>query len=300
MRSKRSSKGRFPRRRRYLPTYRTFCRRSHAFPGDADWTTRLIIDSAGENAIGRKRLSIASDLRGIAIDLPVPLAKTADSAEPFELSLDLPFVGEKFGAKLGDVLTVDGRLPSPTKPFAARVTFGGSGGAPPERGIVVGGTMQMFDASGWISLARPQAGGGASAGSLLSGIDLRVADFTISSRSFGATHLIVAEQAGRDRASRRRRRDLGRAQHPGPGSAAPGRDRALRSLPLARDAAGRARRRGERSRRGRAVVACLRCTSRSTISCSARRASARPSSTAIRPPTACVSRNSNRVRRTST
>jgi uncharacterized protein (TIGR02099 family) len=166
------------------------------FPGDADWTARLVIDAAGENAIGRKRLSIASDLRGIAIDLPSPLAKSAESAEAFELSLELPFVGEKFTAKLGDVLTVDGRLPSPTKPFAARVTFGGSGGAAPERGIAVGGTLQTFDAGGWISLARPQPGGGANAGSLLSNIDLRVADFTISNRSFGATRLIVGDQAG--------------------------------------------------------------------------------------------------------
>ncbi|MET0229940.1 MAG: YhdP family protein, partial [Rhodanobacteraceae bacterium] len=165
-------------------------------PGDADWTARLVIDSAGENAVGRKRLSIASDLRGIAIDLPVPLAKSAEAAEPFELSLDLPFVGEKFAAKLGDVMTVEGRLPSPTKPFAARVTFGGSGGAAPERGVAVGGNVRTFDASGWIALARPQPGGGSGGSPMLSGIDLRVADFTISNRSFGATRLIVGDQGG--------------------------------------------------------------------------------------------------------
>jgi uncharacterized protein (TIGR02099 family) len=167
-----------------------------SFPGDADWTARLVVDSAGEGAIGRKRLSIASDLRGIAIDLPVPLAKASDTAEPFELALDLPFVGEAFAAKLGDLLTVDGRLPSPTKPFAARVTFGGSSSELPERGVAVGGSVPAFDAGGWISLARPQQGGRGGAGSLFSNIDLRVADFLISNRSFGATRLIVGDAAG--------------------------------------------------------------------------------------------------------
>jgi uncharacterized protein (TIGR02099 family) len=167
------------------------------FPGDADWSARLVIDASGENAIGRKRLSIASDLSGIAIDLPVPLAKASSTREPFELALDLPFIGEKFSAKLGELLTIEGRLPSPAKPFAARVTFGGSGGEIPARGIAVGGSVPAFDASGWISLARPQpSGAGAGAGSVLSNIDLRVADFLISNRSFGATRLIVGDAAG--------------------------------------------------------------------------------------------------------
>ena len=168
------------------------------FPGEADWIVRLIIDSAANGAVGRRRLTLESDLRGIAIDLPAPLTKVASAAEPLELGLDLPFVGEKFSAQLGDVATVVGRLPSPTKPFGARVTFSGQASADlPERGVVIDGNVSTFDAGGWISLLPPRAGGGdATTGKLLSGLDLRLADLTIANRSFGPTHLLIGDESG--------------------------------------------------------------------------------------------------------
>src|SRR3982751_185672 len=54
-------------------------------PGDADWTAKLAIDSAPGATGGRKVLTLSSDLRGIAIDLPAPLAKPAAAAMPFDL-----------------------------------------------------------------------------------------------------------------------------------------------------------------------------------------------------------------------
>ena len=168
------------------------------FPGEADWIARLVVDNAADGAVGRKRLTLASDLRGIAIDLPPPLTKAASAALPLDLALDLPFIGEKFTAKLGDVASVLGRLPSPTKPFAARVTFGGPAGANlPERGAAIGGDVPTFDAGGWLSLLHfgPDESG-ASSSSLLNSVDLRIADFTISNRSFGAMRLVIGDAAG--------------------------------------------------------------------------------------------------------
>jgi uncharacterized protein YhdP len=170
------------------------------FPGDADWTAKLTVDSAPGSTGGRKVLTLSSDLRGIAIDLPVPLAKTADAAEPFELALDLPFVGQMFSAKLGDIATARGRLPSPTAPFAARVALGmpASGDLPP-RGAAIGGAVKTFDASGWLDLVQPGSssdGTTSSAGSLVHDIDLHIDDFQIDAKSFGATRLLVGDEGG--------------------------------------------------------------------------------------------------------
>lgn len=169
------------------------------FPGDADWTAKLAIDSAPGSTGGRKVLTLSSDLRGIAIDLPAPLTKTADAAEPFELALDLPFVGQTFSAKLGDIASARGRLPAPTAPFAARVALGTPvGGELPPRGAAIGGSVQTFDASGWLDLVQPrsQGSGASSAGSLVHDIDLHIDDFQIDAKGFGATRLLVTDESG--------------------------------------------------------------------------------------------------------
>ena len=168
------------------------------FPGDADWTAKLAVDSAPGTSGGRKVLTLSSDLRGIAIDLPTPLAKAADASERFELSLDLPFVGQMFSARLGDVATARGRLPSPTAPFAARIALGAPAGSDlPPRGAAIGGAVKTFDAGGWLDLVQPgSGGGGSSAGSLVHDIDLHIDDFEIDSKSFGATRLLVGDAAG--------------------------------------------------------------------------------------------------------
>ncbi len=170
------------------------------FPGDADWTARLTIDSAPGPTGGRKLLTLSSDLRGIAIDLPTPLAKPAGAAEPFELSLDLPFVGQTFSARLGDVASARGRLPSPTAPFAARVAVGAASASAsdlPPRGAAIGGAVKTFDAGGWLDLMQPGSGGNASsAGSLVHDIDLHIDDFQIGAKSFGPARLLVGDEGG--------------------------------------------------------------------------------------------------------
>jgi len=169
------------------------------FPGDADWKAKLTVDSAPGSTGGRKVLTLSSDLRGITIDLPAPLTKPVDAAEPFELALDLPFVGQMFTAKLGDSASARGRLPSLTAPFAARVALGvPAGGDLPPRGAAIGGAVKTFDAGGWLDLVQPGAGGGgaASAGSLVHDIDLHIDDFQMDAKSFGAARLLVGDEGG--------------------------------------------------------------------------------------------------------
>jgi len=165
------------------------------FPGEAAWTAALSIDSSADTGGGRKRLTLTSDLRGIAIDLPAPLAKSADTPQSFTLALDLPLIGQGFSASLGDLAAVRGRLPAPGKPFAASVAFGAQPMADlPARGAMIGGHVATFDAGGWLDLIHMKPEGDNSAGSLIAGIDVGADDFTIAGRSFGATRLVVSDK----------------------------------------------------------------------------------------------------------
>ncbi|HVT32268.1 MAG TPA: YhdP family protein [Rhodanobacteraceae bacterium] len=166
------------------------------FPGISTWTGLLTVDESDDASGGRKRLTLSSDLRGTAIDLPAPLAKPADAAEPFELALDVPFVGQPFEAKLGDLVHARGRLPSPTEPLAARVTFGAASDAPlPARGVAIDGRAPTLDASAWLDLALKGAGDSGGHG-LVEGIDLYADDFTIADKHFREMHVRVGDKAG--------------------------------------------------------------------------------------------------------
>ncbi|MBO9663581.1 YhdP family protein [Dokdonella sp.] len=165
------------------------------FPGESTWNAGVDIDTAA--AGGRKRLTLQSDLRGTAIELPAPLAKSADAALPFTLALDLPYAGQIVEATLADLVTARVHPLDAKRPFAARIEFGkATPSAPPAQGVSIGGRAPNFDAGGWIDLTRlggGDAGGGI--GGLLQGIDLRIDDFLVGGRGFGEMRLVVDSSA---------------------------------------------------------------------------------------------------------
>lgn len=160
-------------------------------PGESLWNAAVAID-ASPGGDGRKQLTLASDLRGIAIDLPAPLAKPAAAALPFRLALELPPAGRTFDATLGDVAAVRGRVPAPDKPFAARVQFGGTAGDPPPDGVVIGGRAAELDLGGWIDLARA---GGDAGGSLVRRVDLTAGETVFGGRRFDGLRFEVEPAA---------------------------------------------------------------------------------------------------------
>lgn len=162
-------------------------------PGEAVWKAGIDIDTAAGG--GRKHLRLQSDLRGIAIDLPAPLAKSADAALPFELALDLPYAGQTFEATLGGLVALKGRMSDGRRPFAARAEFGQAPpGPPPAQGVTIGGRAPTFDASGWIDLAQFTGGGGRVSG-VLQGVDLRVDDFRLDGRHFSDLRFAIENAA---------------------------------------------------------------------------------------------------------
>jgi uncharacterized protein (TIGR02099 family) len=157
------------------------------FPGEADWRVGLDIGSENGAAKGRKQLHIDSDMRGISINLPAPLAKAADVALPFSLVLEIPPIGQPFTAKLGDVLSVRGRLPAPNAPLSARIDLGATASteAAPASGIFIGGRAATLDAGGWVGLSSASGSGD----DLLKGVSIAVGDFQVAGRSFNEVHV---------------------------------------------------------------------------------------------------------------
>jgi uncharacterized protein YhdP len=164
------------------------------FPGESEWTASVGVDHAEEGAATHTRLEVSSDLRGIAIDLPAPMGKSAEAARPFRLGLDLPYAGQPFEATLADLVGVNGRLPGAGHAFAARIDFGSQApAAPPAQGVVVGGRMPVLDVGAWIDLVERDAGG--TTGGIVQGIDVRADDFVFADRHFDDMRLVVGGDA---------------------------------------------------------------------------------------------------------
>jgi len=125
-----------------------------------------------------------SNLRGVALNLPEPLTKAADSEWPLRVTLGVPLLGGSLDLALGDLLRVHGRLPTLKSPFVAEASLGGKdSGAPlPERGLVVGGTTSALDLSGWLDFANSSGGDNG----MLAGVDLHTASLRAYERDFGA------------------------------------------------------------------------------------------------------------------
>jgi uncharacterized protein (TIGR02099 family) len=158
--------------------------------GSSNWSASFSADSGDE---APQQLLVTSDLRGIGIDLPAPLAKPAASTLPLKLALGLPLAGGSVDLRLGDLLHLRGHLASLTTPFAARVTFAGSSDqAPPKSGLVVAGHVPALDLSGWMDFATADASGD---GATLGSADVQADMLGAWGRDFGAAHFTLAHAA---------------------------------------------------------------------------------------------------------
>jgi uncharacterized protein (TIGR02099 family) len=157
--------------------------------GAADWTIGFNADHDEAKNPGQ-RVTVHSNLDGVAVALPAPLAKAADAALPLALTVGLPVTGGSIDLQLGGLMRLRGRLESGTQPFAARVDFGGDATAPlPASGFDIGGSAPLLDLSGWMDFAVSNTGGGSEG--LISGVDLHAQDLRAWDRDFGAAQFTL-------------------------------------------------------------------------------------------------------------
>ena len=128
--------------------------------GESDWTASVIVLPAAAAATdagagpGRAMLRVASQLQGLALELPAPLGKAADESWP--LSLQFPLGGPE---RVLD-LEIEGRLAlaldlsgDAAAPRAAAVWLGeGRADLPPSGLLRVAGWTDRLDLDGWLDL----------------------------------------------------------------------------------------------------------------------------------------------------
>ena len=112
-----------------------------------------------------QRLSLDSDLQGMALNLPAPLNKPPEKSQHLHLDLGLPLDGAHLAVRLGQLATANVRLASADQPLAASVAFGGRAEVAPPRGIQIRGTAPELDISGWLGQLFAAAAPGSAGGS---------------------------------------------------------------------------------------------------------------------------------------
>ncbi len=155
------------------------------------------------------RIAVKSDLRGVALDLPAPLAKSAEMAMPLALVLDPPTAGGKVDLALGSELFMHGRLVSATQPFAANINLGADvSAALPPAGLMIRGVASQLDVTGWMDFATgdgtPNNAGSGS--DVLAGIDMRADSLLAYTRDFGPAAFTLTPVKDRARSEIHRRR----------------------------------------------------------------------------------------------
>lgn len=161
--------------------------------GSVEWTAAVAVGNDGYD------IGIESDLRGLALALPAPLAKDAASTLPFRLhKRSLDATREAVTLTLGT--SVSAQLEQTRDERAPRLLRGevrvGEAAPPPSRdGVWVVARTARLDIDRWLALLDSPGGGSGSAANPLAGIELRVGELT----AYGRTWHDVDVNARRER-----------------------------------------------------------------------------------------------------
>src|SRR5690606_15828609 len=124
--------------------------------GRADWDVLVQVPVEAQAGSGPgARVRVDSDLRGIALALPAPLAKSMGDTLPLRLETRLAPDGQErpLELRVGSLLHMKARLPGGGPGFAGAVALGGA--APeqvPRLGLSISGQVPALDLTGWLAL----------------------------------------------------------------------------------------------------------------------------------------------------
>ncbi|GAB2652531.1 YhdP family protein [Arenimonas aestuarii] len=149
------------------------------------------------------RLRVESDLAGVRLDLPAPLAKAADLGLPMRLDVPLPVSKGEVQLRLGSLARLRGRIDEQGR-LTGALRLGEDGPLDlPDSGLVVVGQSATLDAAGWIGFAGSgkdsDAGAGEGGGTVLRSVDLRVDQLDLMGSEFADTHVRLARGQERTR-----------------------------------------------------------------------------------------------------
>ncbi|HUQ52428.1 MAG TPA: YhdP family protein, partial [Gammaproteobacteria bacterium] len=171
--------------------------------GQTAWQGTLLLPAAAGAQSLPAKISVTSNLSGVALRFPQPFAKPP--GEPTNLELNIAFpegalaMDGYFGATRRFALDFDA-TPGAAKPFQFRraaLQFGGAlAEYRSERGVTLNGSLPLLEVDDWLALSRtdtsavPAATGrGANWSGVFAGADLNVAEFSVFGQRLGSTRL---------------------------------------------------------------------------------------------------------------
>jgi len=169
--------------------------------GETQWQGYLLLPSHDPAGTPMPlRLAVESDLAGISLDLPAPLAKTASEPMRLEASLTvLPMnrvdVEGRLGASRRFALSFWSTDSGPQFRRGSIRLDGGFPLLPPDDGLDIEGELRELVVDDWLKLLRAQSASSRTE-PFLSRVDLDVIDMTVLGQSLGPTTFAVRQ--GRD------------------------------------------------------------------------------------------------------
>ena len=144
------------------------------------------------------RLSVDSDLQGVASSLPPPIAKTAGSALPLHLELSGDAGTTRLKIAVADDIKVGIRFAeageagaSQTRGVEALLGTGLDYPRADADGLVLSGAPESLDLSGWIAVIAAASGNGGAAGPPFLRADIKAQQTSLRRLSFGPTRLLA-------------------------------------------------------------------------------------------------------------
>jgi uncharacterized protein (TIGR02099 family) len=168
--------------------------------GQTGWQGTLLLPAvAGAQSMPAK-ITVASNLSGIALRFPEPFAKPPGEPTNLELNMTFPVGGLAMDGYLGATrrFAVEfDATPRDERPFKFRraaLEFGGAlAQLRAERGVTLNGSLPLLKVDEWLALSRPGADGGTGGGSgwsnAFAGADLDVAEFSVFGQRLGSTRV---------------------------------------------------------------------------------------------------------------
>ncbi|MBT8078729.1 MAG: TIGR02099 family protein [Gammaproteobacteria bacterium] len=137
---------------------------SNYFSGESPYMARLRFPKTGDEPGPPFEIAVDSDLQGIAVDLPVPLGKPADTGLPLALTIQFPAAGriEAFGTLTDSIKWTMGFQNSSGRWDFDRGILATGGAYPddaPTRGLHIVGQVEEVRLDEWLVVARRGSGG---------------------------------------------------------------------------------------------------------------------------------------------
>jgi len=159
--------------------------------GIANWRIAVGVPDA-KNA--PSQLHVNSDLVGVELRMPAPLAKPAQSPLALELQAPLPLDRGDIVLRLGSLMRMRAQQRK-SAPLTGAIAFGDGAMPPaPAQGLSVRGRVPSLDATGWVAFASDKGEGGSS-GATVHDVDVQAGKLVFIDRAFEDAHVQLEQGA---------------------------------------------------------------------------------------------------------